>query len=184
MAPCASERYVSMRKWLRPVPPIPPARHKICAAHTSDTDNRRHQSVAHRPMACGYRRSDTGRCHPGSAGTQRLHNQPERRIHAKTSGEVDGRRPFRVTMQTPRRHAPAGGSLTPVRLTGFRWNRWQTSAVYATIRTLIPKSSEHRKVFVGMNSMDVCREQRSDPESGVGSFFFLRHQGNSGVGGD
>lgn len=35
MASCASKRYVSMRTWLRPVPPIPPARHKICAAHTS-----------------------------------------------------------------------------------------------------------------------------------------------------
>ena len=30
-----------------------------------------------------------------------------------------------------RRHDPAGGSFAPVRLAAFRWNRWQTSAVYA-----------------------------------------------------
>jgi len=34
-------------------------------------------------------------------------------------------------MQTLRRYAPMGGSLAPVRVAVFRWNRWQTSAVYA-----------------------------------------------------
>ena len=92
------------------------------------------QPVADRSMACGYRRSDTGRRHSRSAGTQRLQNQSERRIHAKTPSEVDGRRPFRVTMQTLRRDDPAGGSFAPVRLAAFRWNRWQTSAVYAFSR--------------------------------------------------
>jgi hypothetical protein len=34
-------------------------------------------------------------------------------------------------MKTPRRYAPMGGSLAPVRVAGFRWNGWQPSAVYA-----------------------------------------------------
>ncbi|WP_372972489.1 hypothetical protein, partial [Marinobacter sp.] len=32
---------------------------------------------------------------------------------------------------TPRRYAPMGGSLAPVRVAGFTWNGWQPSAVYA-----------------------------------------------------
>ncbi len=34
-------------------------------------------------------------------------------------------------MKSPRRVAPMGGSLAPVRVAGFRWNGWQPSAVYA-----------------------------------------------------
>jgi hypothetical protein len=34
-------------------------------------------------------------------------------------------------MKSPRRYAPMGGSLAPVRVAGFRWNGWQPSAVYA-----------------------------------------------------
>jgi len=34
-------------------------------------------------------------------------------------------------MKPPRRYAPMGGSLAPVRVAGFRWNGWQPSAVYA-----------------------------------------------------
>ena len=34
-------------------------------------------------------------------------------------------------MKTPRRYAPMGGSLAPVRVAGFTWNGWQPSAVYA-----------------------------------------------------
>ena len=34
-------------------------------------------------------------------------------------------------MKTLRRYAPMGGSFAPVRVTGFRWNGWQASAVYA-----------------------------------------------------
>ena len=34
-------------------------------------------------------------------------------------------------MKPPRRYAPMGGSFAPVRVAGFRWNGWQTSAVYA-----------------------------------------------------
>jgi len=34
-------------------------------------------------------------------------------------------------MKSPRRYAPVGGSLAPVRVAGFRWNGWQPSAVYA-----------------------------------------------------
>jgi len=37
-------------------------------------------------------------------------------------------------MKTPRRYAPMGGSLAPVRVAGFRWNGWQSSAVYAASR--------------------------------------------------
>jgi|GEM_PF-6013705 len=36
-------------------------------------------------------------------------------------------------MKTPRRYAPMGGSLAPVRVAGFTWNGWQSSAVYAVI---------------------------------------------------
>jgi D-alanyl-lipoteichoic acid acyltransferase DltB (MBOAT superfamily) len=36
-------------------------------------------------------------------------------------------------MTTPRRYAPMGGSFAPVRVAGFRWNGWQTSAVYAFV---------------------------------------------------
>ncbi|KXS53153.1 MAG: hypothetical protein AWU57_2472, partial [Marinobacter sp. T13-3] len=35
---------------------------------------------------------------------------------------------------TPRRYAPMGGSLAPVRVAGFTWNGWQPSAVYAVRR--------------------------------------------------
>jgi len=37
-------------------------------------------------------------------------------------------------MKPPRRYAPMGGSLAPVRVAGFRWNGWQPSAVYAKTR--------------------------------------------------
>ncbi|WP_219821000.1 hypothetical protein, partial [Marinobacter persicus] len=33
----------------------------------------------------------------------------------------------------PRRYAPMGGSLAPVRVAGFTWNGWQPSAVYAAL---------------------------------------------------
>ncbi|MEP4391905.1 hypothetical protein, partial [Marinobacter sp.] len=33
--------------------------------------------------------------------------------------------------ETPRRYAPMGGSLAPIRVAGFTWNGWQPSAVYA-----------------------------------------------------
>jgi len=36
-------------------------------------------------------------------------------------------------MKPPRRYAPMGGSLAPVRVAGFRWNGWQPSAVYALL---------------------------------------------------
>ena len=38
-------------------------------------------------------------------------------------------------MKPPRRYAPMGGSLAPVRVAGFRWNGWQPSAVYAVVAT-------------------------------------------------
>ncbi len=37
-------------------------------------------------------------------------------------------------MQTPRRYAPLGGSFAPVRVAGFKWNGWQASAVYASLK--------------------------------------------------
>ena len=37
-------------------------------------------------------------------------------------------------MKTPRRYAPMGGSLAPVRVAGFTWNGWQPSAVYAQLQ--------------------------------------------------
>ncbi len=86
-----------------------------------------HFAVVAAPEEEGLR----GRCHPGSAGTQRLQDQSERRVYAKTQSKVDEHPRFRVTMQTPRRCAPMGGSFAPGRVAGFRWNGWQTSAVYA-----------------------------------------------------
>ncbi|MET4028486.1 hypothetical protein ABIE59_004037, partial [Marinobacter sp. MBR-99] len=37
----------------------------------------------------------------------------------------------------PRRYAPMGGSLAPVRVAGFTWNGWQPSAVYAALPAFI-----------------------------------------------
>jgi hypothetical protein len=34
-------------------------------------------------------------------------------------------------MQNPRRYAPMGGRLAPVRVVAFTWNGWKASAVYA-----------------------------------------------------
>lgn len=52
-------------------------------------------------------------------------------------------------MQTLRRHAPAGGGLAPVRLAGFKWNRWQTSAVYAGVFELRVHHGPGIRVYYG-----------------------------------
>jgi hypothetical protein len=39
-----------------------------------------------------------------------------------------------------------GGSLAPVRVAGFTWNRWQPSAVYAVV---VEELTPARKVLVG-----------------------------------
>jgi len=45
-------------------------------------------------------------------------------------------------MKPPRRYAPMGGSLAPVRVAGFRWNGWQPSAVYAFAERSINQEGE------------------------------------------
>ena len=54
-------------------------------------------------------------------------------------------------MQTPRRYAPMGGSFAPVRVAGFKWNGWQTSAVYARYSAFTVR----RAIFMwGMKHVD------------------------------
>src|SRR5690554_1553041 len=69
-----------------------------------------------------------------TARTQRLQDQSMGRVQVKTTGKVDGHRDFGVRRETPRRCAPMGRSLAPVRVAGFTWNGWKPSAVYATRR--------------------------------------------------
>ena len=50
-------------------------------------------------------------------------------------------------MKPPRRVAPMGGSLAPVRVAGFRWNGWQPSAVYAIDRVKDPMIPSKKEFF-------------------------------------
>ncbi len=69
-------------------------------------------------------------------------------------------------MKPPRRYAPMGGSLAPVRVAGFRWNRWQPSAVYAT-----------RRCFTGFQQMIVkTRHVMHKPQRHATVYFRLKLQ--------